>query len=312
MDQEMQPPLYNPLYEYFGYDPRCSPYRLYRPCPENASGELAGSPSGDHDNSSTRDTTISPCSAGKTDPSSEDQTGSSPQEKHAPTPEEQAILSPEDQAATRSTDQTNAATGNITSPSAEVQANTSVEAAATSSPGEIPPDLSILNNDEWLVVDPRCANPPAVAGPSNDRCHDSHHNGRYHGLRGGNRHTDWCNTTLFVGGLDANMTGEKLHYWFEGFGELMHVRKKVGQTCGFVQYGGRKEAEMAMLQMQGFPVFGARLRLSWGKPERHLDEWCWGVHRQSALRAFEGYQEFRARMGRGEPRRGSDPDFWTN
>lgn len=36
--------------------------------------------------------------------------------------------------------------------------------------------------------------------------------------------------------------------------------------CGFVQFVNRRDAQMAMRQMQGVPVYRIRLRISWGDP----------------------------------------------
>lgn len=301
MDQEVQPPLYNPLYIYFGYDARCSPYRLYQPSAENnGSDGSADSSSDDYDISSTRNTSISPYFPNRIRSSSAPQIGSAPKENNKPSSEEQTALSPSNYATPTSTDQTKSASGDFANPPARARAATFLGAPPNT------PVLPVWDNVGWVVFDPRCANPPDATDPQNDMCPDPQHNGAYVGLPHSNHHTDWSNTTLFVGGLAPGMTREDLHYWFEGFGELMHVRKREGQTHGFVQYGGRKEAEMAMLQMQGFPIFGSRLRLSWGNPDRHLDRVYWEIHRQQAWKAFEGYQDFIGRFNRGEQRPGFD------
>ncbi|KAG6363689.1 hypothetical protein INS49_008790 [Diaporthe citri] len=266
-EQEMVPPLYNPFYQHYGYDPQCSPYRLYRPPTEDTSGDEAKS-----------------SSKGHTPP---------PTEVHA---------------TSTSANRASPATENLASPSAEVQTNTSLEAQATSS--KPPTDQSTSDKDEWSVIDTRCANPPETPGPCNENCKYPSHNGRYYGLRYVHHQSNWYNTTIFVGGLDAHITEEDLHPWFQGFGELMHVRKKKGAACGFVQYPRRKEAEMAMSQMQGYPIFGARLRLSWGNPELHMDRKYWEYYKLSTWKACNAYADFKARMGRGEARREDDPDFW--
>lgn len=153
-------------------------------------------------------------------------------------------------------------------PRSEDQATSSDPATANS---------STLNNATPQIVDPCWANPPVPGAPVNQNC--SEHLGVYHGLPGSNRYTDRRNTTIFVGGLREEMTEDDLAYWFRGFGELYHVRKKSrqgqagscgfvqGETCGYVQFADRKVSEMAMAQMQGYPVWGNRLRLSWGNPE---------------------------------------------
>lgn len=150
-------------------------------------------------------------------------------------------------------------------------AKITVEAQATSS--NPPANQSTSDNDKWLenpeciVEDPSCANSPAPLGHGKQECHDPSHNGSYYNHPDvDKRYTDERNTTIFVGGLNIDMTKEELHYWFEGFGELMHVRKKVGETSGFVQYSDRTEAEMAMSQVSSFwkqSLSLLRRRFSW-------------------------------------------------
>lgn len=240
--QEMQPPLYNPFYKHYGYEPGCSPYRLYPSSIEIISGIEANPKRVGFDAYQTALVQTSP-----------------PAER-------------------------------LTDPSAEVQATTSPDTQATSS--EPSSDQSIssneewLNNEGWVVADPRCANTPQRYGSCNDNCGFAHHNGRYFGERCGNQYANWRNTTIFVGGLNAGTTEEDVYEFFRGFGELMHVRLKTTQkTYAFVQYAGRKEAEMAMSQMQGYPIHGARVRLAWGKPEMRMDPKYRKLHLQSAQEA---------------------------
>lgn len=67
---------------------------------------------------------------------------------------------------------------------------------------------------------------------------------------------------------------------------------------------------MAMSQMQGYPVFGSRLRLSWGKPDKHMDPAYQEYYEQSARKAYMAYVDFRGRMQRNEPR-GEDDSYWV-
>lgn len=310
IDQEMVPPLYNPFYQYYGYDPRCSPYRLYQPPTEESisDNEAKSSPNDQTNSSSQNPTAASSSSESKASSSSEDQkdqTASSAGNNTKSSCEDHTPPSSKVHATSTSANPAGPATEELTSPSAEVQTNMSLEAQATSS--KPPADKSTSDQDEWVVIDPRCANPPEESGPCNDKCGHPQHNGKYYGLRCGHHQTNWRNTTIFVGGLDARITQQDLHHWFKGFGELMHVRKKREATCGFVQYPGRKEAEMAMSQMQGYPIFGARLRLSWGNPEQKMDPKYREYHVQSAWKAHR-YEDFKVRMDRGEAVRENDPD----
>lgn len=246
---ELLPPLYNPLYQHYGYHPRCSPYRLYvSPQGEEVSdnkvnlspGENIDPPTQKPINSSSRNSTTSSNQKVATVPCLSSKFNSSSYDHAAPPVMDQLTCT--------------SAFGKVAKITVEAQATSS---EATSS--NLPADQSTSDNDKWLgnpdwiVVDPSCANPPAPLGHGKQKCHDPSHNGSYYDQRDGdNRYTDRRNTTIFVGGLNFAMTKEELHYWFEGFGELMHVRKRVGQMSGFVQYSGRTEAEMAMSQVSSF------------------------------------------------------------
>ncbi|KAI3391624.1 hypothetical protein diail_7025 [Diaporthe ilicicola] len=85
------------------------------------------------------------------------------------------------------------------------------------------------------------------------------------------------NTTLFIGGIDGNFNNQTLLSLFGSFGEVQNVNvllggkkpggKPCGKPCGFVQFVQRRDAQMAMRQMQGIPVYKCRLRISWGDPD---------------------------------------------
>jgi RNA recognition motif-containing protein len=44
----------------------------------------------------------------------------------------------------------------------------------------------------------------------------------------------------------------------------------VGKHCGFVQFVRKVDAEKAIEKMQGFPIGGSRIRLSWGRSQCKL------------------------------------------
>ncbi|KAK7029306.1 hypothetical protein R3P38DRAFT_3354035, partial [Favolaschia claudopus] len=50
-------------------------------------------------------------------------------------------------------------------------------------------------------------------------------------------------------------------------GDSFHVKVPVGKHCGFVQFVRKADAERAIKKMQGFPVGGSRIRLSWGRSQ---------------------------------------------
>lgn len=44
----------------------------------------------------------------------------------------------------------------------------------------------------------------------------------------------------------------------------------MGKHCGFVQFVRKVDAEKAIEKMQGFPIGGSRIRLSWGRSQCKL------------------------------------------
>ncbi|KAG6857001.1 hypothetical protein H0H87_011095 [Tephrocybe sp. NHM501043] len=79
--------------------------------------------------------------------------------------------------------------------------------------------------------------------------------------------TDPYNTTVFVGGLSPLISEETLRTFFAPFGDIHYVKVPVGKHCGFVQFVRKADAERAIDKMQGFPVGGSRIRLSWGRSQ---------------------------------------------
>jgi RNA recognition motif-containing protein len=45
------------------------------------------------------------------------------------------------------------------------------------------------------------------------------------------------------------------------------VKVPAGKNCGFVQFIRKPDAERAIEKMQGFPIGGSRIRLSWGRSQ---------------------------------------------
>ncbi|EWC45824.1 hypothetical protein DRE_05161 [Drechslerella stenobrocha 248] len=95
-------------------------------------------------------------------------------------------------------------------------------------------------------------------------------NGGYYGVpQPMNQFTDPNNTTVFVGGLSGYVTEDELRSFFQGFGEITYVKIPPGKGCGFVQFVQRHAAEMAINQMQGYPIGNSRVRLSWGRSQNN-------------------------------------------
>ncbi|CAG8461186.1 7504_t:CDS:2 [Paraglomus brasilianum] len=91
------------------------------------------------------------------------------------------------------------------------------------------------------------------------------------------QYNDPNNTTVFVGGLSGVNSEEELRSYFAGFGEITYVKIPPGKGCGFVQFVHRQSAEMAINQMQHYPIGNSRVRLSWGRSQ--TDKSSMGAYR---------------------------------
>ncbi|EMS62393.1 Uncharacterized RNA-binding protein C23E6.01c [Triticum urartu] len=76
---------------------------------------------------------------------------------------------------------------------------------------------------------------------------------------------DLTNTTVFVGGLDPNVSEDDLKQTFSQYGEISSVKIPVGKQCGFVQFLQRKNAEDALQGLNGSTIGKQTVRLSWGR-----------------------------------------------
>ncbi|KAL1561039.1 Polyadenylate-binding protein rbp47 [Salvia divinorum] len=81
----------------------------------------------------------------------------------------------------------------------------------------------------------------------------------------GHSENDSANTTIFVGGLDSDVTDEELRQSFTPFGEVVSVKIPAGKGCGFVQYANRSNAEDAIERLNGSVIGKQTVRLSWGR-----------------------------------------------
>ncbi|PWN43020.1 hypothetical protein IE81DRAFT_108870 [Ceraceosorus guamensis] len=86
-------------------------------------------------------------------------------------------------------------------------------------------------------------------------------------MGGTNSAMDPNNTTVFVGGLSSLISEETLKTFFVPFGEITYVKIPPGKGCGFVQFVNKGDAQRAIERMQGFPIGGGRIRLSWGRSQ---------------------------------------------
>ncbi|VFR01299.1 unnamed protein product [Cuscuta campestris] len=88
--------------------------------------------------------------------------------------------------------------------------------------------------------------------------------------------SDSSNTTIFVGGLDSEITDEEeLRQSFTQFGDVVSVKIPTGKGCGFVQFAIRSAAEDALEKLNGSFIGKQTVRLSWGRTP--LNKQCrWG------------------------------------
>ncbi|KAJ6825374.1 uncharacterized protein M6B38_375825 [Iris pallida] len=87
----------------------------------------------------------------------------------------------------------------------------------------------------------------------------------YQTTQGTQSENDPNNTTIFVGGLDSNVSEDELRNVFSAHGQLVHVKIPMGKRCGFVQFANRASAEEALLTLQGTQLGSQSIRLSWGR-----------------------------------------------
>ena len=89
------------------------------------------------------------------------------------------------------------------------------------------------------------------------------------GVAGQGQSEGESNTTIFVGGLDSDVTDEDLRQPFSQFGEVVSVKIPPGKACGFVQFANRKDAESAIHTLNGTVIGKQTVRLSWGRTPGH-------------------------------------------
>ncbi|XWS39975.1 hypothetical protein CRYUN_Cryun18bG0100400 [Craigia yunnanensis] len=83
--------------------------------------------------------------------------------------------------------------------------------------------------------------------------------------QGSQSDNDSNNATIFVGGLDSDVSDDDLKQPFSQFGEIISVKIPSGKGCGFVQFSNRKNAEDAIQSLNGTTIGKQTVRLSWGR-----------------------------------------------
>ncbi|KAA8526972.1 hypothetical protein F0562_008799 [Nyssa sinensis] len=115
----------------------------------------------------------------------------------------------------------------------------------------------------------------------------------YQNSQGNQGENDPNNTTIFVGGLDPNVSDDHLRQVFSQFGELVHVKIPVGKRCGFVQFANRACAEQALSLLNGTQLGGQNIRLSWGRSpsnkQTQADQTQWNGAYYGYAQGYEAY-----------------------
>ncbi|XP_062169323.1 polyadenylate-binding protein RBP45C [Alnus glutinosa] len=157
--------------------------------------------------------------------------------------------------------------------------------------GEESEQLRSMNemNGQYCSTRPMRIGPAATKKPVGAQ--QPYQKATYQNTQGNQGENDPNNTTIFVGGLDANVTDDLLRQVFGQFGELIHVKIPVGKRCGFVQFASRASAEQALSIMNGTQLAGQSIRLSWGRSpsnkQTQPDQTQWN----GAAGAYYGYPQ---------------------
>lgn len=135
---------------------------------------------------------------------------------------------------------------------------------------------------------------PAASKKANDGQQQGTTKASFQNVQGSQTESDPNNTTIFVGGLDPNVTDDVLRQVFTPYGELCHVKIPIGKRCGFVQFVSRTCAEEALLMLQGTQLGAQNIRLSWGrsplnKQSQQQDSNQWNANYYGYGQGYEAY-----------------------
>lgn len=138
-----------------------------------------------------------------------------------------------------------------------------------------------------------CSTRPMRIGPAANKkpMTASTQKASYQNPQGTQGESDPNNTTVFVGGLDPNVTDDHLKQVFSQYGEVVHVKIPVGKRCGFVQFADRSCAEQALSNLNGTLLGGQNIRLSWGRnpSNKQSDQNQWGSAYYGYTQGYESY-----------------------
>lgn len=111
-----------------------------------------------------------------------------------------------------------------------------------------------------------CSSRPMRVGPAaNKNPVNTQQKATYPSSQSSHGDSDPNNTTIFVGGLDPNVSEDLMRQVFSPYGELVHVKIVAAKRCGFVQFSNRPSAEHALSSLQGAQLGEQSVRLSWGR-----------------------------------------------
>ncbi|XP_031118901.1 polyadenylate-binding protein RBP45-like isoform X2 [Ipomoea triloba] len=140
-----------------------------------------------------------------------------------------------------------------------------------------------------------CSTRPMRIGPAaNKQTVGTQQKATYQNPQASQGESDPNNTTIFVGGLDPNVTEEHLRQVFSPYGELVHIKIVAGKRCGFVQFATRASAEQALSNLQGTQLGEQNIRLSWGrspsnKQSSEQPKWGGGGSYYGYAQGYEAY-----------------------
>ncbi|CAH9083557.1 unnamed protein product [Cuscuta europaea] len=157
-----------------------------------------------------------------------------------------------------------------------------------------------------------CLSRPMRIGPAaNKNPVNTHQKATYQNPQASQGESDPNNTTIFVGGLDPNVSEDHLRSVFSPYGDLIHVKIVAAKRCGFVQFSNRASAEQALSGLQGVKLGEQNVRLSWGRnpSSKQAGQTQWGgAGSGGAGGAYYGYAQGYDAYGYAPP--AQDPNMY--
>ncbi|KAL6939304.1 hypothetical protein ACO0RG_003140 [Hanseniaspora osmophila] len=142
---------------------------------------------------------------------------------------------------------------------------------SATSTGLSPPKSSIAHNVSNIVtISEMPLGTTTVQNDSVQRRASTGSSSFAHGMMNNNMNANTntsTSTTVFIGGLNNKIDEFQLYSMFQPFGKIVQVKIPHNKGCGFVKFGQRRDAEAAIVGLQGFILksTGLPIRLSWGR-----------------------------------------------